>query len=311
MARGREPDYDDEEDDLPWLAEVEEERGATVVPQRRLIAGIAIFLGLLALIVGGLYALTSRTRETGSSAGLATNADDVPLIAADPGPYKVRPDDPGGMQVDGGGQTMYAAGEGQDPGGAIDPNAMPEDPMARPTTAAAGPVAGAPVDLLPPAAGASEQVVIPPAGQHAAPAKLAPVATAPAKVAAATPAPVKIAAAKIVPPQPVTVTALKPLPKPVAPVAVVKGAPPPAKAASGSAVLQLGAFSSSAKAEAAWKDYTGRFSYLSGLGKSIVKLDRDGTTLYRLRATGVADRATAADLCARMKVAGEACLVPE
>ena len=287
MAR-RDDDFDD--DDVPWLAEVPEERQvSTSVSQRKLIGGIALFAVLLALIVGGIWAITSGQRQDGSTAEVAVAAEDVPLIAADPGPYKARPVDPGGMQIDGAGDTMYAAGEGQDVGGALDPGALPEDPMPRPGTAA-------PEDLLsadgasaqvaippargdmPPAVGTAARVVVPPAR----PAIVPPVATAPAK-----PAP------------------LKPLPMPVAPVPGTALA----KTASGSAALQLGAFSSSAAADTAWKDLTKRFAYLAGLAKSVGKLERDGKTLYRLRATGVADASTATDLCARLKVAGEDCIV--
>lgn len=291
MAR-RDDDYDD--DDVPWLAEVEEERQAsTSVSQRKLIGGIALFAALLALIIGGVWAITSGQRQDGSTGEVAVNAEDVPLIAADPGPYKVRPTDPGGMQIDGANDTMYATGEGADVGGALDPGALPEDPMPRPGT-----VAAEPEDLLP-AEGASAQVAIPPARSAAAPAAgaSAQVAIPPTRTpaAAAPPAPV----AKPAP--------LKPLPKPVAPVPGT----PPVKVATGSAALQLGAFSSSAAADTAWKDLTKRFTYLAGLGKAVGKVERDGKTLYRLRATGVTDAAKAADLCARLKVAGEDCLVAQ
>lgn len=279
MARRPEPDYDDE-NDVPWLSSVEEEREAsTFVSRRKLFGGIALFLGLLALIVGGIYAITSGQQQGGSSGEVAVNAEDVPLIVADPGPYKIRPADPGGMQVDGAGETMYATGEGETIDGAIDPGALPEDPMPRP--------GGVPKDLLPPVAGASEQVAIPPAGAKPPPAVV---------VTPRVPAPVIVASAP-----------LKPLAKPVMP----PPGTPAVKAAAGGAALQLGAFSSSASAEATWKDLSKRFNYLAGLSKSVVKVERDGATLYRLRATGVADRAAATDLCARLKVAGEDCLVTQ
>jgi len=288
MAR-RDEDFDD--DDMPWLAEVEEERSAsTSMSQRKLFGGIALFAALLALIVGGIWAITSGQRQDGSSSEVAVSAEDVPLITADPGPYKVRPTDPGGMQIDGAGDTMYAAGEGEDVGGALDPGALPEDPMPRPGTAE-------PADLLPPTDGASAQAPIPPARGVTPP-------------VAGTTAPVAIPLVRTAPPiaPPVAKPApLKPLPKPVAPVPGV----PVVKATGGSAALQLGAFSSSAAADTAWKDLTKRFGYLGGLGKSVGKVERDGRTLYRLRATGVADAGTATDLCARLRVAGEDCIVAQ
>lgn len=288
----REPDYDD---DAPWLSSVEDERrGTTLVPQRRLIGGVVVFLVLLAIILGGLYFVTARARQGGSSAGVST-PEEAPLIAADPGPYKVAPgaDAPTGLKVDGAGNTIYAAGEGEDVTGALDPGAMPEDPLPRP-----GAPDAAPRDLLPPAAaGSSETSVIPPAGSKPA--------AAPAKPAiAATP----VETAKGVPPP--VAAPLKPLPK-AEPVVPGAPAPKPAKPATGGVALQLGAFSSSAKANAVWDDYAKRFKYLGGLSKSVQSVERNGATLYRLRAVGVADRDAAADLCGRLKVAGVECVVAQ
>jgi len=298
MARSREP-YDDDEADAPWLASVDEEREpSTLVSQRKLIGGIALFLGLLALIVGGIYAITSGQRQGGSTGEAAVSAEDVPLIAADPGPYKIRPTDPGGMQIDGAGETMYATGEGAEIGGAIDPNALPEDPMARPTAPGA-PGAGEPQDLLPPTEGASEMAAIPPARGGQVPRPAPTLTMTPRTPPAVIPTPRT--------PPPAVVAALRPLPKPVA--APAPGTPP-AKPSTGSGALQLGAFSSSAKADATWTALSKRFSYLAGLSKSVQKVERDGTTLYRLRAVGV-DRSAATDLCSRLKVAGEECIVAQ
>ena len=279
MARP-EPD-----DDAPWLSGVEATRDTTYVPQRRLIGGALLFLALLGVILGGLYWVTARARQGGSSGTAVRSPEEAPLIAADPGPYKVPPDAdaPTGLKVDGAGNTIYAAGAGQTVTGALDPGAMPEEPLARP-----GAPGAAPTDLLPTEAGGSATAAIPPAG-----AKARPVAETPKPAPAP---PVKLADA--------TPTPLKPLPKP-APVEAGK----PVKTASGSGALQLGAFSSSAKADSVWADYAKRFKYLAGLGKSVQSVERDGTTLYRLRATGVADAAAAADLCARLKIAGVECVV--
>ena len=294
MAR-REPDTDDE---APWLSGVEATRDTTYVPQRRLIGGALVFLVLLVVIVGGLYWVTARSRQGGSSGTAVRSPEEAPLIAADPGPYKVPPDAdaPTGLKVDGAGNTIYAAGAGETVTGALDPGAMPEEPLARP-----GSEGAAPKDLLPPAAGGSATAVIPPAGTKAKPvveARPEPAKPAEklAKAESAKPPETKIAEA----------APLKPLPKPVA-------ADPskPVKPATGGVALQLGAFSSSAKADSVWNDYAKRFKYLAGLGKSVQPVERGGTTLYRLRATGVADTAAAVDLCGRLKIAGVECVVAQ
>ena len=73
-------------------------------------------------------------------------------------------------------------------------------------------------------------------------------------------------------------------------------------AASGPAI-QLGAFSSQAAAQSAWRALSGRFRYLAPLTHSVTTVQAGGRTLYRLRAVGP----NAADICRRLQVAGETC----
>ena len=98
-------------------------------------------------------------------------------------------------------------------------------------------------------------------------------------------------------------------PKPTAPPAPVKPAAKPAAPSSaptgGSGTIQLGAFSSQAKANAAWKNLSGRFTFLSGLTQSVVSVQSGDKTLYRLRASG----GDARDICGRLRTAGESCSV--
>jgi cell division protein FtsN len=103
--------------------------------------------------------------------------------------------------------------------------------------------------------------------------------------------------AKVAPP------AAKPvLPKPK-PVTV---APEPATApSSGGSTVQLGAFSTEAKANAAWKTLSARFSFLQGLSQSVAPVKSGDKTLYRLRAGG----GSARDVCAKLRTAGESCTV--
>ena len=81
----------------------------------------------------------------------------------------------------------------------------------------------------------------------------------------------------------------------------------PSPVLSGSAV-QLGAFSSNAAAQSAWKSMSGRFESLKPLTNAIVPVSVNGKTMYRLRA-GVGSRADANTLCGKLKVAGESCVV--
>jgi hypothetical protein len=78
-------------------------------------------------------------------------------------------------------------------------------------------------------------------------------------------------------------------------------------AASGS-LIQLGAFPSEAVANAAWTNFSRRFAYIAALGKSVQPVVAGGKTLYRLRVNaGSANQA--ADICGRLRVAGESCFV--
>ena len=92
-------------------------------------------------------------------------------------------------------------------------------------------------------------------------------------------------------------------PQPKAPPAPAAAAQQPA--AGGGATIQLGAFDSSAAANAVWKTMSGRFGYLAPLNQSIMTATVKGKTYYRLRASGP----TARDVCRRLEVAGETCLV--
>ncbi|MBU0824359.1 MAG: SPOR domain-containing protein [Alphaproteobacteria bacterium] len=105
------------------------------------------------------------------------------------------------------------------------------------------------------------------------------------------------------------VVATKDQPKPAAtsvktPDAAVKAAP----AAAGSAMIQLGAFSSDAAAAKAWTNLSKRFAYLADLNKSVSPAKVGDGTVYRLRvAAGTAANAT--NLCGKLRVAGENCVV--
>lgn len=91
-----------------------------------------------------------------------------------------------------------------------------------------------------------------------------------------------------------------------APAAAPKAAT--AAAAAGSAMIQLGAFSSDAAAAKAWTNLSKRFAYLADLNKSVSPAKVGDGTVYRLRvAAGTA--ANASTLCGKLRVAGENCVI--
>src|SRR3954463_8214928 len=54
------------------------------------------------------------------------------LIRAEPGPYKIKPPNPGGLDVAGESQTAFETSAGENKDAQIDLNALPEQPVANP-----------------------------------------------------------------------------------------------------------------------------------------------------------------------------------
>ena len=233
--------YGQGSDRLPWLETVEpdEEQGPAI---GRIVA--LVLLGL-AVIAGLVFVAIGLQRP-------ATSGDGQ-LIAAQEGDYKVRPVEPGGLKVEGEGDSAIATSAGKGAGnGAIDLRAVPE-----------APVAGAHPTAAPSTAPASR------------------IATA------AIPA----ASGQLVATAPLTVLR-----------------PTDMRANGGGSLVQLGAYPNEAVANAAWDRFAKRFAYLAPLGKVVQPVATGGRTLYRLRVNaGGANQA--ADICGRLRVAGESCFV--
>ena len=94
----------------------------------------------------------------------------------------------------------------------------------------------------------------------------------------------------------------------VAPAAPAAGAPKGPAATAGGTSIQLGAYGSDSGARDAWAKLAKRFPYLAPLTNSIEKAEVGSATLYRLRAR-TASGAEANQLCGKLKVAGENCIV--
>ena len=77
----------------------------------------------------------------------------------------------------------------------------------------------------------------------------------------------------------------------------------------GAAFVQLGAYSDAAKAEQAWGALGKRFAAISGSNKRIAEgAGEGGRKVFRLQAIA-ANSAAAQQLCAKLKAAGESCIV--
>jgi hypothetical protein len=159
-----------EEDRLPWLEAVEEEDEAEGPSALKLIAAVIIGLLCIGAVVGTLFWLGNRGARSGTE-----------LIPAPEGAYKVAPDDPGGMQVDGAGGTSQAASQGADPQANL---AMrtPEAPVAgtRGQTAPAQPAPAQPAPAPTPPAPAQPQAQAQPRAPAPAQPQPQPQASGPA-----------------------------------------------------------------------------------------------------------------------------------
>ncbi|MEK6637153.1 MAG: SPOR domain-containing protein [Pseudomonadota bacterium] len=128
-----------DEDRLPWLEAVETDDEDEGVNGSKLVLLVLAGLLGLAVLIGGIWWLGNQ--QQGPSG-------DGTLIAAQEGDYKVKPDEPGGMKVEGQGDASFAASEGAEANGKVDMAANPEAPVtvvkqtqtaAKPATPAAKP----------------------------------------------------------------------------------------------------------------------------------------------------------------------------
>lgn len=263
---------------------------------------------VLALLVLAMFAGVVWLAYT---QGVARGRGETPILTAANGPEKVAPQQPGGTNVPYQGFKIY---EQPAPADDAADEALPVD-AAQPAPVKPAPVASAPVASAPVV---SAPVV--PAPVAAAPkptlsvtAAAKPAASTPAKPAAAPPKTVAslIQQNQATPPPAAKPAASLPATSPAtgAPRALTPAAPAPA--ASGSYVLQIGAFKSQAEADAAWRAYRGKHAaLLTGYSPDVrqVELGEKGTW-YRLRIAGFNDREVASALCDRLKADGGGCFL--
>jgi D-alanyl-D-alanine carboxypeptidase len=84
---------------------------------------------------------------------------------------------------------------------------------------------------------------------------------------------------------------------------------PVSRSVSGTHLVQLGAFSSTANAKKAWEQLTNRHSVLTGFNSASSSVKVNGKTLIRLAAMGFGSQKSANDLCNSIKAKGGSCIV--
>lgn len=300
-------------------------------PRRRLPMAV-LTLAVMAVFAGGLwFAYTQGAKHAGGGAG-----GNVPLIRADDRPTKVRPEQPGGMDVPDRDKLVYS----DRPGGAPVEKLLPpaEQPQPRPTApppqAAPPPAAALPAPALPatpapsaaatPASapspvtqpappkagkpGAQPQVAAAPAAPAAAP-NTPPATKAPAKSAAET----KAAAAPAPPAHAASQTATQPAQqaRPAPAPTPALAAPAPQAAATGGIRVQLASLRTPEAARSEWgrlkqanPDLLGRLSAVA------VRADLGEKGIYyRIQAGPFADPTAAGRLCGELKKRNLGCAV--
>ena len=157
MANGRGAAHGEQ---LPWLEPVEDEDGPPTLSARKMLAAILVVALAAAVVAGTLFWLGRNQADTGSGP--------PELILADPAPYKIKPSDPGGIDVAGDSETAFATGAGEQVEGQIDLDAVPETPVEKPAPKAKAqavpeaepaPVEPAPTEPAAPPPGGSGSVV--------------------------------------------------------------------------------------------------------------------------------------------------------
>ncbi|GAC1343477.1 MAG: hypothetical protein NVSMB18_19380 [Acetobacteraceae bacterium] len=252
--------------------------GMDQTTKRLLIA--AGVLGLL--LVGGMSTWVVMGRRPAT----------VPVIEADSRPLRVKPDNPGGMQIAGADEVVMG-GNGR----------AGTDTMA-PAAEAPAPQALRAQMKQPSAPGPDAASVAPAAG------------TGPAVVASAPAMPVPAGAGTAVSPLPDTPTrgaARMAAPTPAAPATTASATTAlaaSARAATGAMQVQLAAMGSEAAAQAEWQRLAKQMPDLLGTRHPVVlRAERDGKTIWRVRTGGFADVADATGFCGRVRAKGGACSI--
>ena len=113
--------YDDGQ--LPWLAAVDDEDEPRGVSARKMLAALLVVV-LAGAIVAATFFWIGR-RDANSNAP-------PELIRAEVGPYKVKPPNPGGLDVAGESETAFETSAGEDKDAQLDLSKMPETSVAPP-----------------------------------------------------------------------------------------------------------------------------------------------------------------------------------
>ncbi len=150
--RGVQLSLDDEDERLPWLESGDDEDDGQSADSGRFLGMAFIALIALLVIIGLIWWLSNRGANPDTVADGGT-------IAAPEAPYKAKPDNPGGREFAGTGDTSFRVGEGETTDGKLASTEPPKPSIDTAQGAAAGkPAAPAADDTTGPTGGIGVQV---------------------------------------------------------------------------------------------------------------------------------------------------------
>ena len=110
--------YDEQ---LPWLQPVDDDEGPRGISARKMLVLLLVVLAGAALVAATFFWVGRRDASTSGA---------PELIKAEPGPYKVKPDDPGGLDVAGESETAFQTSAGEDHDAQLDLGKLKGEPAA-------------------------------------------------------------------------------------------------------------------------------------------------------------------------------------
>ncbi len=132
--------FTDEDERLPWLESDDEDDSAAGIDTGRIVTFAVLGLVALLAIIGSVWWLTNRDSDGAQIA-------DGSIIEAPDEPYKVKPEDEGGKEFEGTGDTSFAVGEGKTREGRLaETPAIGSGPLTKPVPDAAQPNASRPAE---------------------------------------------------------------------------------------------------------------------------------------------------------------------
>jgi len=248
-------------------------------------------LALIAACIGG-----TLLAAVGGWSMLDHHSHGVPVVQADASPMRVKPANPGGLQVAGVNNDIFSGGSDTDVEKLAPPPQTP-DPQALRALPAPTPAAARSTERSTTERSAAEHLAaISPAREQAA--------------ATVQPPPEPV-------PEPVARTAVAAAALPARPMdksahALAADHPADHAADRKAVVVQLAALTSEPAAKAEWDRMARRWPDLLGSHRpAFTKIDRDGQTLWRVRTGGFDDVAQATAFCEHLRAKGGGCSVAD